>query len=132
MFFKGALLKDKKKVLARPGEHQSVRQLRFKNAEEILASEATVKAYVAEAVEIERAGLKVKLKERTEYETPAELEQAFKKVPGLKKAFYALTPGRQKGYLFHFCGAKQASTRAARVERCVPMILDGVGLMDGR
>ncbi len=133
MFFKGALLKDPKKLLQKPGENtQAARVLRFADIGEIVAKKAVVKAYVAEAIEVERAGLKVKLKERTEYETPAELEQAFKKVPGLKKAFSALTPGRQRGYVLHFCGAKQPATRAARVDRCVPMILDGAGLMDRR
>ncbi len=116
MFFKGALLKDPKKLLHTPGEHQTVRQLRFRDAEEIQAAAAVVKAYVAEAIAIERAGLKVTLKKRAELETPVELEEAFAKVPGLKKAFAALTPGRQKGYLFHFCGAKQSATRAARIE----------------
>jgi uncharacterized protein YdeI (YjbR/CyaY-like superfamily) len=127
MFFKGALLKDPKKLLSRPGEHQSVRQLRFVDLSEIQAKEKVVKAYVAEAIEIERAGLKVKLKE---YKLPEELERKFKEMPALKRAFYALTPGRQKGYIFHFSGAKQAKTREARIEQYAPRILQGLGMMD--
>jgi uncharacterized protein YdeI (YjbR/CyaY-like superfamily) len=113
MFFKGALLKDPKKLLSRPGEHQSVRQLRFVDLSEIQAKEKVVKAYVAEAIEL-----------------PEELERKFKEMPALKRAFYALTPGRQKGYIFHFSGAKQAKTREARIEQYAPRILQGLGMMD--
>jgi uncharacterized protein YdeI (YjbR/CyaY-like superfamily) len=130
MFFKGALLKDAKKRLSTPGEHQSVRQLRFVTVAEIAASEKVVKAYVAEAIEVERAGLKVKLKKSSEYAVPEELERRFAEMPPLKKAFQALTPGRQKYYLLHIAGAKQAKTREARVEACVPRILAGLGMME--
>jgi uncharacterized protein YdeI (YjbR/CyaY-like superfamily) len=130
MFFKGALLKDAKKLLATPGEHQSVRQLRFVDLAAILAGEAVVKAYVAEAIEIERAGLKVKLKESSEYAVPEELERKFEEIAGLKKAFFALTPGRRRYYMMHIAGAKLAKTREARVEAVVPRILAGLGMMD--
>jgi uncharacterized protein YdeI (YjbR/CyaY-like superfamily) len=130
MFFKGALLKDPKKLLATPGEHQSARQLRFVDLAEIEASEKVVKAYVAEAIEIERAGLKVKLKTSSEYLVPEELERKFKQVDGLKEAFTALTPGRRRYYMMHIAGAKLAKTREARVEACVPRILAGLGMMD--
>ena len=130
MFFKGALLKDTKKLLFQPGSHQSVRQLRFRDSEEIAANREAIKSYVAEAIKIEKAGLTVKLKERSEYVAPEELEKAFKTMPELKKAFYALTPGRQKAYLFHFAGVKQSATRVARIERCAPRILEGLGIND--
>jgi uncharacterized protein YdeI (YjbR/CyaY-like superfamily) len=131
MFFKGALLKDAKGLLVRPGENtQAARQLRFVDRNEILAKKAVVKAYVAEAIEVEKAGLKVKLKERSEFALPEELERRFKEVPGLKKAFSTLTPGRQKAYIFHFSGAKQAKTREARIDKYTPQILKGMGLND--
>ena len=133
MFFKGSLLKDPKGLLVKPGENTQVtRQLRFADLKEIVARRAVVKAYVAEAIEVEKAGLKVKLKESSEYTVPAELERKFKEVPGLKKAFGGLTPGRQRAYLLHFSGAKLAATREARIEKHVPQILQGVGLNDAR
>jgi uncharacterized protein YdeI (YjbR/CyaY-like superfamily) len=131
MFFKGALLKDPKKMLERPGENtQAARVLRFKDAHEIVAKKATVKAYVAEAIEVERSGLKVALKKSSELELPAELEEKFRHMPKLKVAFGELTPGRKRAYVLHFAGAKQSATRAARVEKCVPRILEGLGLND--
>ncbi len=131
MFFKGALLTDSKKLLEKPGENtQAARVLRFKDAEEIEARRAVVKAYVAEVIEVEKAGLKVELKKPAELELPEELEKKFKEIAGLKKAFMALTPGRQRAYVLHFTGAKQSSTREARIEKFVPQILKGLGIMD--
>jgi uncharacterized protein YdeI (YjbR/CyaY-like superfamily) len=131
MFFKGALLKDPKKLLAKPGENtQAARVLRFTGMGEIVARKAVVKAYVAEAIEVEKAGLKVKLKPGSELALPAELDRAFKKVPGLKQAFFALTPGRQRAYVLQISAAKQPATREARIEKYAPRILAGLGLMD--
>lgn len=131
MFFKGALLKDIKGLLVAPGENtQAARQLRFVDRDEIIAKQEVVKAYVAEAIEIEKAGLKVKLKESSEFTLPEELERAFRKIPGLKKAFYELTPGRQRAYLLHFSAAKQSKTREARIGKYAPRILKGMGLND--
>jgi uncharacterized protein YdeI (YjbR/CyaY-like superfamily) len=133
MFFKGALLKDAKKLLVAPGENtQSARQLRFEDASGIALSEAVVKAYVAEAIEVEKAGLKVKLKANSERALPEELERKFKEIAGLEKAFKALTPGRQRAYVLIFAAAKQATTREARIEKYVPQILQGLGLNDVR
>jgi uncharacterized protein YdeI (YjbR/CyaY-like superfamily) len=131
MFFKGALLKDAKGLLSRIGEQmQAPRQLRFTSVAEVLKLEATIKAYIKEAIEIEKSGAKVKLKASAEYEVPEELKVKLKADAGLKKAFAGLTPGRQKGYIFHISAAKQAATRAARVEKCIPLILGGKGLND--
>ena len=131
LFFKGALMKDPKKLLKTPGENtQAGRRLEFKALEEIAAKRATIKAYVAEAIALEKSGAKVQLKKPTEHALPEELEAAFKKMPQLKKAFSALTPGRQRGYVLFFNGAKQSATRTARVEKMAPRILDGLGMMD--
>jgi uncharacterized protein YdeI (YjbR/CyaY-like superfamily) len=131
MFFKGALLKDGKKLLEKPGENtQAARVLRFADLGEIVAKTAVVKAYVAEAIEVEKAGLKVKLKASSELALPAELERAFKKLPALKPAFFALTPGRRRAYVLQISAAKQSQTREARVEKYAPQILAGLGLMD--
>lgn len=131
MFFKGALLKDAKKLLEKPGENtQAARVLRFADLGEIVAKEKVVKAYVGESIEVEKAGLKVKLKESSELVLPEELERKFGEVEGLKEAFYGLTPGRRRAYVLHFCGAKLAKTREARVEAVVPRILSGLGVMD--
>ena len=133
MFFKGALLKDSKKLLEKPGENtQAARVLRFVDLGEIVARQAVVKAYVAEAIEVEKAGLKVKLKASSEVTLPEELERKFSSMPALKKAFYALTPGRQRFYILQIEAAKQAKTREARVEKYVPLILSGVGLNEAR
>jgi uncharacterized protein YdeI (YjbR/CyaY-like superfamily) len=131
MFFKGSLMKDPEKLLSRIGEHMQLpRQLRFTAVAEVFKREAVIKAYIKEAIEIERSGAKVKLKAVAEYEVPEELQTKLKADPGLKKAFAALTPGRQKGYLFHIASAKQSATRASRVEKCVPLILAGKGMND--
>ena len=131
MFFKGTLLKDARKLLARPGENaQSSRQLRFTSVQEIVKLEPTVKAYIKEAIEVEKAGLKVKLKTTADFKIPEEFQTRLKEDARLKKAFAALTPGRQRAYLLHFSSAKQSATRAARIEKWVPQILSGKGLDD--
>lgn len=130
MFFKGALLKDPKQILATPGQHQSTRQIRFANVGEIARMTAVVKAYIREAIAVEKAGLKVELKKTADFQIPEELQKKLKEMPRLQSAFYALTPGRQRGYLFHISQPRQAKTPAARLEKCVPLILEGKGLND--
>ncbi len=131
MFFKGALLKDAKKLLEKPGENtQAARVLRFADLGEIVARQAVVKAYVAEAIEVEKAGLKVKLKAGSEVALPEELERKFGEIRGFKEAFYALTPGRRRAYVLQISAAKQSATREARIEKYAPQILKGLGLMD--
>ncbi len=130
-FFKGALLKDAKGILAKPGEHsQAMRQIRFTNLGEIRAAEANVRAYIREAIEVEASGLTVDFKEKEKLEFPAELQEKFDETPALASAFGQLTPGRQRGYILHFSGAKQSSTRTSRIEKCIPRILEGKGLQD--
>jgi uncharacterized protein YdeI (YjbR/CyaY-like superfamily) len=131
LFFKGALLKDPKGILKAPGEHvQAGRQIRFTNVREIVEMEPTVKAYIYEAIEVEKAGLKVAFKETTEFEIPDELESKFDENPALKAAFDTLTPGRQRAYILYFSAPKQSKTRESRVEKCTQQILDGKGLND--
>ena len=131
LFFKGALLNDTRGILIQQTENvQSARQIRFTNVREIVKLERTLKEYIFEAVEVERAGLKVKLKKTSEYKVPEEFQAELKANPALKAAFQALTPGRQRAYLFYFSQAKQSKTRTARVEKYVPQILDGKGLSD--
>jgi uncharacterized protein YdeI (YjbR/CyaY-like superfamily) len=131
LFFKGALLKDTKGVLIQQTENvQAARQMRFTNVREITKLEKTLKTYIYEAVEAEEAGLKVKLKKTTDYKVPEEFQKKLDKSKKLKTAFEALTPGRQRGYLFYFSQAKQSKTREARIEKCMPQILEGKGLDD--
>jgi len=131
MFFKGALLEDKEGLLIRPGKHtQAGRQIRFTNVQEVTGMEAILKAYVHEAVEVERAGRQVKLKETSDFEIPEEFQAKLDEMPVLKDAFKALTPGRQRAYIFHFSSAKQSKTRQSRVEKCISRILEGKGLND--
>lgn len=131
LFHKGALLKDPKGVLIQQTKNvQAARQIRFRSVEDVAKLERTLKAYIREAIEIERAGLKVPLKKTKDFELPEELGAAFAKNAKLKAAFDALTPGRQRGYLFHFAQPKLSKTRAARVAKHVPRILDGLGLDD--
>lgn len=131
LFFKGALLKDAKGILVRPGENsQSSRQVRFTDSKQVVKLESALKAYIREAIEAEKSGSKVKLKKTAEFEVPEELRNKFDEMPALKAAFDALTPGRQRAYLLYFSGAKQSKTRASRVEKCMPQILDGKGLND--
>ena len=129
-FFKGVLLKDEKNLLVKAGEHsQAARMFRFTHTDEIHAIEAEVKAYIFEAIEVERAGLKVEFKKEPE-PIPTELEQKFKEDPLLEHAFFALTPGRQRGYIIYFTAPKQSKTRLSRIEKCTEKILNGEGLHD--
>jgi len=131
LFFKGALLKDTQGILVQQTKNvQAARQIRFTEAKEITKLKAVLKAYIFEAIEVEKAGLKVELKKTTEFNMAEEFQSKLKKMPALKKAFNALTPGRQRGYLLHFSSAKQAKTRESRIEKCIPQILSGKGLDD--
>lgn len=131
LFFKGALLKDTDGILIQQTENvQSARQIRFTNVREIAQMEPILKAYIHEAIEVEKAGLKVKLKKTSDFKVPEEFQKQLDAMPALKTAFAALTPGRQRAYLFYFSAAKQAKTRQARVEKCMPQILNGKGLDD--
>lgn len=131
MFFKGALLNDPKKLLSRIGEHmQAPRQLRFTSVAEVMRLSSTIKAFIKEAIELEKSGARVELRKVAELAVPEELQAKLDKDPALKKAFAALTPGRQKGYIYQIAGAKQAATRASRVEKFIPRILAGKGLLD--
>lgn len=131
LFHKGALLKDPEDILIQQTENvQAARQIRFTSVQEILELEATLKTYIYEAVEVEKVGLKVPMKKTSEFEMPEEFQQRLEDDPQLKAAFTALTPGRQRGYLLYFSQAKQSKTRAARIERYTPHILDGKGLND--
>lgn len=131
MFFKGALLKDSKGVLVKPGENsQAQRQIRFTNVEEIVEMESVLKAYIQEAIKVEQEGLEVNFKKTTDFPIPEELQTKFDEVPGLKTAFEALTPGRQRAYLLYFSKAKQSKTRESRIEKYIEQILNGKGLND--
>ncbi|MEZ5756582.1 MAG: DUF1801 domain-containing protein [Emcibacteraceae bacterium] len=130
-FFKGALIKDKSTILQKPGDNsQAMRWVKFKNIEEISKLEPLLKDYLKEAIDIENSGLKIEFKEKNTLVFPEEFNQKLKEMPELKKAFNALTPGRQRGYNLYFSGAKQAKTRLARIEKCISPILDGKGLND--
>lgn len=130
-FFKGALLKDEQQLLSVPGENtQSSRFFKFTSAQEITKLKPTIKTYIQEAIEVQKAGLKVEFKKISERAIPEELQQRFKKQPSLKKAFESLTPGRQRAYLMHFSSPKQSATRVSRIEKCVPRIMEGKGLTD--
>ena len=131
LFFKGVLLKDPKGVLVKTGEHTNVgRQLRFKNVSEIVKQKPLVKAYIKQAIDIEKAGLKVDAKSKSEFVLAEEFKNKLSKNTALKAAFTALTPGRQKAYNIYFSQAKQTQTRLARIEKCIPQILKGKGLND--
>ena len=131
LFFKGALLKDPKGILIQQTENvQSARQVRFTTLQEIVKSAATLKAYIKEAIQVEKSGLKVTFKKTSEFKMAEEFQNKLDKMPALKKAFYALTPGRQRGYLLHFSAPKQSQTRESRIEKCLPQILKGRGLND--
>lgn len=131
LFLKGALLKDEENILIQQTENvQSARQLRFTGINKIIELTSTIKAYVFEAVEIERAGLKVDLKKTTEFSIPEEFQLKLSENTLLKTAFESLTPGRQKAYYLYFAAPKQAKTREQRIEKYIPQILDGKGLND--
>jgi uncharacterized protein YdeI (YjbR/CyaY-like superfamily) len=127
-FFKGALLRDGKRILERVGEHtQAGRWIKFTSVKAITVLESTLRDYLYEAIELEEAGRKVELKKPTDYAVPEELQKMLDENARVATAFEALTPGRRKSYIFHISSAKQAKTRAARAARCVPMILRGRG-----
>jgi len=126
-FFKGALLKDPKHILQRIGQAQAGRWIKFTSIKEITAMQSTLRKYIYEAIEVEESGKKVALKKISDYAVPEELQARLDADSELRAAFEALTPGRRKSYIFHVSGAKQAKTRAARAEKCVPMILSGRG-----
>jgi len=131
LFFKGALLNDPDGILVIQSENvQSSRQIRFTSAKQVTEQKNSIKAYVYEAIEVEKAGLKVKLKKTSEFAMPDEFKEALAKNKDLKAAFEKLTPGRQRGYLLFFGSAKQAKTREARIEKYTPAILEGKGLDD--
>jgi len=131
LFHKGALLKDPKGILIQQTENvQAARQVRFTNTGEIKKLNSTLKAYIKEAIEVERTGQKVAYKKADEYPVPEEFQARLNSDKNLKKAFLALTPGRQKGYLYHFSQAKQSKTREARIDKYIPQILDGKGMED--
>jgi uncharacterized protein YdeI (YjbR/CyaY-like superfamily) len=128
-FFKGALLKDEDRILFQQTENvQAARQLRYRSVEEISGQDALIRTYIGEAVEIEEAGLDVPEVKRPDQPIPVELQARFDADPAFQRAFLALTPGRQRGYLFHFNGAKQSATRTARIDKCEPRILEGRGI----
>jgi uncharacterized protein YdeI (YjbR/CyaY-like superfamily) len=127
-FFKGALLKDVKGILIKPGQLQSGRQIRFSDLGIIAKMENVLKAYIREAIKVEKAGSEVEY--QTAFTIPAELQQKFDATPTLKKAFEALTPGRQRAYVFYFTAPKQSKTRTSRIEKSMPQILQGKGLND--
>lgn len=131
LFFKGALLKDPKGILVQQTENvQSARQIRFANARQVVEMKTVLKAYIQEAIDVEKAGLKINFKKTAEFKIPEELQTKLNAIPALKTAFYALTPGRQRGYVLYFSSPKQSKTRQARVEKCAPQILEGKGLND--
>ncbi|MFH6982843.1 YdeI/OmpD-associated family protein [Marinoscillum luteum] len=131
LFHKGALLKDTDALLIQQTENvQAARQIRFTSLQQIKDLESSLKSYIYEAIEVERAGLKVELKKTSEFNTPDEFRQVLDEYVELKTAFEALTPGRQRGYLLHFSQPKQSKTRESRIEKCIPQILEGKGLND--
>jgi len=131
-FFQGALLKDPKKVLVQLGQVQAGRVMKFTGAKDIRAKAATIKAYVREAIAAEKAGLRIKKKSTSDFPVPGELAQRFRGDPRFKRAFEALTPGRQRSYLYHFAAAKQSATRVARIEKAMPAIFEGRGFLERR
>jgi uncharacterized protein YdeI (YjbR/CyaY-like superfamily) len=133
LFFKGVLLSDPDGILRKTGENTVVgRQIRFKNLQEIAKLAPIIKAYIYEAIELEKAGVKVERSEKVELDFPAEFQEKMDEIPALQTAFDALTPGRRKAYLIHFSQPKQAKTREARIEKYIPKILEGKGLDDFR
>ena len=131
LFFKGALLSDTHGILVQQTENvQAARQIRFTGIQEIIEMEATLKAYIFEAIEIEKAGLKVDLKKTEAFKMPEEFQNKLDEMPALNAAFHALTPGRQRAYLLHFSAPKQSKTRESRIEKSMQQILSGKGLND--
>ena len=131
LFMKGALMKDPDNLLIQQTENvQSGRQIRFTSAKDFTSKKSKAKKYIKEAIEVEKSGVQIEMKEHAAYERPEELVAALKKNAALRKAFNALTPGRQRGYILYFAGAKQAKTRESRIEKSIPLILEGKGLTD--
>jgi len=131
-FFRGALLKDPKQMLVQLGQTHAARVMKFTSAKEITAKAATIKAYVREAIAVEKAGLRMKPKKTSDLPVPEELTARFRSDPRFKRAFEALTPGRQRSYLYHFAGAKQSATRTARIDKAMPAIFAGRGFLERR
>jgi uncharacterized protein YdeI (YjbR/CyaY-like superfamily) len=131
-FFQGALLKDSKKALVQLGQVQAGRVMKFTSVKDIKAKAATIKAYVREAIAVEKAGLRIEKKKTADFPVPAELTEQFRRDTRFKRAFEALTPGRQRSYLYHFAAAKQAATRAARIDKAMPAIFEGRGFLERR
>ena len=131
-FFQGALLNDPKQVLVQLGQTHAGRVMKFTSAKEVRVKSATIKAYVREAIAAEKAGLRMKAKRTADFPVPEELSERFRKDPRFKRAFEALTPGRQRSYLYHFAAAKQSATRTARIEKAIPAILEGRGFLERR
>ncbi len=131
LFMKGALLKDPEGILIQQTENvQAARQIRFTDIREIIDLQAILKAYIRQAIELEKSGAKVPMKKTKEFAVPAEFQKKLNEMPALKKAFKALTPGRQRGYLLYFSSAKQAATRESRIGKYMQHILDGKGIDD--
>lgn len=131
-FFQGALLKDPKKLLVQLGKVQAGRVMKFTSSKEIVAKASTIKTYVREAIAVEKAGLRVEPKQTSDFPVPDELTAKFRSDPKFKKAFEALTPGRQRSYLHHFNGAKQSATRTSRIEKATAAIFEGRGFLERR
>lgn len=131
MFFKGVLLADEDNVLVSSSENmQAARQMRFTTKDDVIVKKKIITSYIEEAIKIEKSDVKIDFKKTTEFEIPEELKVIFEKTPDLKTAFYKLTPGRQRGYLLYFAAPKQSKTRVSRIEKYIPVILDGKGLRD--
>jgi uncharacterized protein YdeI (YjbR/CyaY-like superfamily) len=131
-FFQGALLKDPKSLLVQLGQVHAGRVMKFTSVKDITAKAATIKAYVREAIAVEKAGLRMERKKTSDFPVPDELTERFRRDKPFKRAFEALTPGRQRSYLYHFAAAKQSATRAARIEKAVPAIFEGRGFLERR
>ena len=131
LFMKGSLLSDSHKLLIQQTENvQAGRQIRFTNLQQIIDLEPILKAYIFEAIEVEKAGIKVPMKKHEDFVVPEELTSKFDELPSLKEAFYALTPGRQRAYILHFSGSKNSVTRIARIDKYIPRIMNGKGITD--
>ncbi len=131
-FFQGALLKDPRKVLVQLRQVHAGRVMKFTSVKDITAKAATIKAYVREAIAMEKAGRRMERRKTSDYPVPKELAESFRRDPRFKRAFEALTPGRQRSYLYHFAAAKQSATRVARIEKARPAIFEGRGFLERR
>ena len=131
-FFRGALLKDPQKVLVQLGKVHAARVMKFTSVKDIEAKAATIKAYVREAIAVEKLGLRMEQKKTSDLPVPEELTERFRRDPRFKRAFEALTPGRQRSWLYHFAAAKRSATRVARIDKAMPAILEGRGFLERR